>query len=217
MRYMNSSHKSPVTIFTIVGLSFFTLAFAALSVWAYMSYRDQKTNVDSKIDDAVTIAEKEQADELEAKFLEREKQPNKSFAGPSDYGTFSFKYPKTWSVYVEKDGSTGGDYTAYFNPSTVPSVDSSASRYALVLTIEDENYEDVLDSYESRVNEGDLKTSPVKINDQSGTRLDGAFSDDIRGAAVIYKIRDKTATVQTQADTFKPDFDALIKTITFVQ
>ena len=52
-------------------------------------------------------------------------------------------------------------------------------------------------------------------NGQSGTRLDGKFSDDIRGAAVIYKIRDKTAVIQTDADTFKADFDALIKTITF--
>ena len=47
------------------------------------------------------------------------------------------------------------------------------------------------------------------------SRFDGSFSDDIRGSAVIYKIRDKTVTLRTDAETFRPAFDELIKTITF--
>jgi hypothetical protein len=46
-------------------------------------------------------------------------------------------------------------------------------------------------------------------------RLDGSFSTDIRGSAVIFKIRDKTVTIRTDADTFKPDFENIIKTINF--
>jgi hypothetical protein len=55
------------------------------------------------------------------------------------------------------------------------------------------------------------------VNGENGVRLDGNFSDEIRGAAVIFKIRDKTAVLRTDADTFKPDFETLIKTVTFVK
>jgi len=73
----------------------------------------------------------------------------------------------------------------------------------------------VIEDYKDLVKSGKLTTSSVKANSQNGTRLDGSFTKDIRGAAVIYKIRDKTAIIRTDADTFKPDFENLIKTITF--
>lgn len=203
------------SVFVIIGLSVFTVAFAALSVWALINYLDQKDNVDSKIATAVADAEKKLGDELEAKFIEREKEPLKSFTGPSDYGTLSFKYPKTWSTYVSNDGTKGTGYEAYFSPGAVPSLQSNASRYALHVAIVDESYEDVLKDFEALVKKGDLKTSATKAGDQNGTRLDGNFSKDLRGAAVVYKIRGQTAIIQTDADTFKPDFEALIQTITF--
>lgn len=201
----------------IIALSVFAVAFAGLSIWAYMNYMDQKNNVDSKIDVAVAEAEKKLGDKLEADFIEREKEPLKSFAGPSDYGTLGFKFPKTWNVYISNDGSKDDGYQAFFSPGNVPSVESDASRYALNVRIINDSYEEVLGDYESLVKKGDLKTSPTKANGEDGTRLDGNFSKDIRGSAVVYKIRDKTAIVQTEADTFKPDFEALIKTISFVK
>ncbi len=215
----SQSERGAVTIstFVIIGLSVFAVAFAALSVWAFVNYMDQKNNVDSKVSAAVTSAEKQLSDELEAKFIEREKEPLKSFSGPSDYGTLSFKYPKTWNVYISNDGAKGNGYEAYFSPSAVPSLNSTGSRYALHVAIVNETYEEVLGEYEALVKKGDLKTSATKAGGQNGTRLDGSFSKDIRGAAVVYKIRDKTAIIQTDADTFKADFDALTQTISFVE
>lgn len=201
----------------IIALSVFVVAFAGLSIWAYVNYMDQKNNVDAKIDTAVAKAEKSLADKLEADFVEREKQPLKSFTGPTDYGTLGFKYPKTWNSYISNDGSRGNGYQVFFSPGSVPSVDSSASRYALNVRIVDDSYERVLDDYAALVKKGDLKTSPTKAGDEDGTRLDGNFSKDIRGSAVVYKIRDKTAIIQTEADTFKTDFEAVIKTITFIK
>ena len=205
------------SVVTIGLLSLFTVAFAGLSIWAYVNYMDQKNNVDSKINSAVADAEKNLGDKLEKDFIEREKEPLKSFTGPSDYGTLAFKFPKTWNVYVSNDGTKDTGYEAYFSPGNVPSINSASSRYALHVTILNDNYDEVIGKYESLVKKGDLKTSPTKANGQDGTRLDGNFSKNIRGAAVVYKIRDKTAILQTEADTFKPDFDALVKTITFVQ
>jgi hypothetical protein len=199
----------------IAGLSVFAVLFAGLAVWAYVNYADQKNNVDAKVTNAVSKAEKVQADSLEHKFAEREKEPLRSFVSPTDYGSLGFKYPKTWSVYVADDGSSSKSYKAFLNPATVPPVNDESSRYALRVSIVDQKYEDVIADYKDLVKTGKLTTSSVKANGQNGTRLDGSFTKDIRGAAVIYKIRDKTAILRTDADTFKPDFEDLIQTITF--
>ena len=71
---------------------------------------------------AVAEAKKEQATLDEDKFAQREKEPNRQFVGPDDYGRLTFDYPKTWSVYVARDTSRGGTYEAYLNPITVPPV-----------------------------------------------------------------------------------------------
>jgi hypothetical protein len=165
----------------------------------------------------VATAKKEQADSDEAKFAEREKEPNREFAGPDDYGRVTFKYPKTWSVYVATDATTGGGkYTAYLNPIVVPAVTgSTAQQYALRVTIEQTAYDKEIATYKALIQKGDLKSQPVSANGHDGTRLDGTFSKNIRGAAVLFKIRDKTVTIQTDADTFKPDFENIIKTIDF--
>ncbi len=186
----------------------------SLAAWFYMNYVEQKTDVDSKIDQAVATAKKVQADEDEAKFLEREKEPKRQFVGPDDYGRVSFNYPKTWSVFVNKDASNGGTYEAYLNPVTVPPV-SSTQQFAIRVIIEEKDYDKAIAGYDALVKKGDLKSSSVKADGVNGTRLDGSFSKDIRGSAVIFKIRDKTLTIRTDANTFNNDFNDLITTIKF--
>lgn len=204
------------SIIAIIGLVVLVLATGSAAIWAYVNYNEQKTNVDGKISLAVAQGKKDQADADEAKFAEREKEPNRQFVGPDDYGRLTFDYPKTWSVYVAKDVTKGGAYEAYLNPITVPPV-SETQQYSLRVTIEEKDYDQVVKSYDPLVKKGDLRTSATSANGNNGTRLDGNFTKDIRGSAVIYKIRDKTATIRTDADTFKPDFENLIKTINFNQ
>lgn len=200
----------------IVGIIFIvtTLAASGVMIWALLNYFDQKDNVDTKVSTAVTAAVKVQADKDALEFETEDKKPNRIFAGPEDFGAVSFSYPKTWSVYVDKDGNTSNSYQAYLNPVTVPPV-SSAQQYALRVMIETKDYDQVLGTYQALVKKGDLKSSVVKASGQDGTRLDGSFSKDIRGSAVVFKIRDKTLTIRSDADTFKVDFDALIATIDF--
>lgn len=200
----------------VVLLALVSALAIGLAVWGIVNYLDQKSNVDGKVSDAVATAKKEQADSDEVKFTARDKEPNRQFVGPDDYGRLTFNYPKTWSVYINKDASNGGTYEAYLNPVSVPAV-SSAQQYALRVSIEEKEYASVLGSYDSLVKKGDLKSSAVSAEGSNGTRLDGKFSKDIRGSAVIFKIRDKTVTLRTDADSFKTDFDALIKTIKFNQ
>ena len=196
-----------------ISLIVVTLGLAGTLFWALTNYFDQKDNVDTKVSTAVTTAVKKQADADAKNFEILDKLPNRQFAGPEDFGALSFNYPKTWSTYIAKDAQAGV-YQAYLNPVSVPAV-TSTSQYALRVTIETKDYNVVLNSYQQAIKKGDLKSSPVKINGVDGTRIEGAFTKDIRGSAVVFKLRDKTVTIRTDADTFKGDFDALVASITF--
>lgn len=204
------------SVIAIIGLVILVLGSGSFAIWAYVNYQDQKTNVDGKVELAVAEAKKAQADEDEQKFAEREKEPRRQFTGPDDYGRLTFDYSKTWSVYEATDVTSGKGrtYNAYLNPVTVPPV-TNQQQYALRVVIEQRDYDDVVNSYENLVKKGDLKSSSFSANGHSGARLDGNFTKDIRGSAVIFKIRDKTVTLRTDANTFKPDFEKLIKTIDF--
>jgi hypothetical protein len=215
-RHKNEQGGISGSMLAIIGLTVLVLAAGGLAIWAYVNYSEQKTDVDGKVKLAVAQGKKEQRDDDETKFAEREKEPNRTFVGPDDYGRLTFSYPKTWSAYVASDVARGGSYQAYLNPVVVPPV-SPTQQFSLRVTIEQKDYDQVVKTYESLVKKGDLRTSAVSANGNNGTRLDGNFTKDIRGSAVIYKIRDKTVTVQTDADTFKPDFENIIKTINFNQ
>lgn len=220
LKKMTTYNKGAVDgwMISTIGLIILVLGFGSLAIWAYMNYNEAKTDIDGKIALAEAEAKKEQAEEDEAKFAEREKEPRREFIGPDDYGRLSFTYPKTWSVYVAKDAQKGGDYEAFLHPVQVPSLENQATQQvALRLQIVDKDYDVYLKQYERLVSDGKLRSSTVSVNGENGIRFDGDFTKDIRGAAVIFKIRDKTAVLRTDADTFKPDFEALIKTVTFVK
>lgn len=211
-----TQQRGAVNVWLILSIVFAvtTVTAAGFFVWSYTNYMDQKNNVDTKISAAVAVAQKEQADADEAKFLERDKQPNRQFVGPDDYGRLMFDYPKTWSVFVNKDTSQSETFEAYLNPVSVPPL-GNTTQFALRVTIESRDYDTVIQSYSNLVKQSKLTSSATTADDVAGTRLDGSFTNDIRGSAVIFKIRDKTVTLRTDADTFKGDFDALISTITF--
>jgi len=202
-------------VWLLVGVIFIVLTalLGGAFGWALVNYFDQKDNVDTKVSTAVNEAVKKQADADAATFEAEDKKPNRQFAGPEDFGALSFDYPKTWSTYIEEDASDGV-FKAYLNPVAVPPIDEK-TQFALRITIQTENYDRLIESFQELVKKGDLKSSVVKINGVDSSRLDGKFSDDIRGSAVIFKIRDKTVVVRTDADTFKGDFDALVTSIKF--
>ncbi|MDB5186843.1 MAG: exported protein of unknown function [Candidatus Saccharibacteria bacterium] len=216
LKRINENGAVSGSLIAIILLGILFLAAGSAAIWAYSNYTEQKTNVDGKIDLAVAEARKEQADIESAKFAEREKEPNRQFVGPDDYGRLTFDYPKTWSVYIAQDVTEGGTYESYLNPVTAPPV-SDKQQFSLRVTIEQTDYDKVIKQYDARIKKGDLRSGGFSANGNSGIRFDGNFTKDIRGAAVILKIRDKTVTLRTDADTFKPDFENIIKTINFNQ
>lgn len=204
----------------IIVVSLIAVTFVGLFIWMFLQYNELSEDVKGQIDAAVTEAKDEQAAKMEAEFSEREKYPYRTFSGPADYGELTFEYPKTWSVYVAADASNGGDYTAYFNPVQVDTVGRDTIN-ALRLVIRDKNFDDVASEYQralDRNNSGLTVTSITfgKNNDVTGNRYSGKIPNtDLNGYIVIFKIRDKTAILQTDSVYFQDDFDKLINTITF--
>ncbi len=201
---------------TAILLGIFMALFAGLSLWLFLLYNEQKTDVDGKVALAVSEAKKKQADDDEARFAEREKEPRREFVGPDDYGRVTFMYPKTWSTYVDSVSGNTGDFEAYLNPGVVPAV-SSNQPFALRILIQDTDYDKTLSKYDSLVRSGKLKSSSVTVDGQPGTRLDGEFTKDIRGSVVSFKVRDKTLSIFTDITTsdIKSEYDKIIKTVKF--
>lgn len=201
----------------IVILTLVSLTFIGLFVWMLLQYNDVKTDVDGQINVAVSKAVDEKAMAMEEEFLEREKEPYRDFAGPADYGELSFKYPKTWSVYVASDASKGGDYEAYFNPIEVNTV-SKDTINALRVTIRDKAYDDVIAEYNRYLEKKDsnLSVQAVTVAGTSASRYTGNIPNtDLNGIIVIFKIRDKTAILQTDSMNFESDFNKLLETVSF--
>ncbi len=228
---------SPMLIWVAL-LGVTTVGFAGLSIWAYMNYSSQKQNVDSKVTVAVAEAVKKQSDTDEANFAKAEKQPLRQFAGLDDYGRITFDYPKTWSAYQSTDVSNGNGatYAVYLNPTLVSPTPSSpladlalvpktasstvtdVPKFALRVVVEQKSYDTSLKQYDDYIKSGQLKSSAFSNDNKiTGTRLDGNFNQNIRGSAIVIKMRDRTLTIRTDADVFKADFEALIKTLNFNQ
>lgn len=197
-----------------IGLSVLVLGLGSFGIWAFVAYSEANSNLDGKLKVAAAEARAEQAELDEEKFAEREKQPNKTFLAPDDYCGLTFKYPKLWSEYWSERLTNGGDFQAYIHPGYVKPV-SNSEQFAIRVSIEQKDYDTVVAQYDGLVQKGDLKQSVTSSEGHDGARLTGSFSKNIRGDAVIYRCRDKTITVRTDADAFKKDFEEIIRTIDF--
>lgn len=196
---------NPLLISNII-TAIVVVILAGVSIWSYTNYLDQKNNTQEKISVAVKKAQDAQIKVDEAQFIEREKVPTRRFQGPADLGGVTFEYPKTWSVYMAKSASA---LEAYLYPEVVPTV-ASTQAFATRVLVEDKGYDEVIKSYASLVEKGDLRSEAKVVKGFSGIRLDGKFSKTREGSAVIFKVRDKTLTLATDSTNFRADFDNTI-------
>lgn len=206
-----------IKLIAIIVLSLISVTFIGLFIWMSLQYDTARTDVDGQIAVAVADAKDEQATKMEAEFLEREKYPYKTFSGPADYGELTFEYPRTWSVYIADSATTGGDFNAYFNPIEVNTV-SEDTINALRVSILNDSFDDTIQKYQKDMDKKDsnLTVESVTFNGITGNRYTGTIpGTELSGFIVIFKIRDKTAILQTDSVLFKEDFDKLLETVTF--
>ncbi len=210
------SHNTLIETILLVIVSLIAVLFIWLYIQKYIEWDAISTNVDSQIESAVAVAIEAKTTELEAEFAEREKFPYKDFMGPADYGSFSFQYPQTWSVYVAKDAVGGGDFEAYFNPGEVNPV-SATSINALRMRIRDTSFDSVVRGYESQIKNGKLALRTEMVGGVLANIYTGELATNMRGAIMILKLRDKTVMLQTDAETFLDDFYRVLETVKLVE
>lgn len=196
-------------VITSIVLGVLVVILGSVAIWAVINYNDWRNDVQGRINVAVSDARRVQAEEDEARFAEREKEPYDRFIGPDDLGRVEFNYPKTWSVHVARAGGNQ-PFEAFLHPDVVPPINKNQTQYALRVEILNRGYEDVVRSYENRVERGDLRVASVAASGFNGTRYDGNLNQNFDGSMVIFQIRDKTLVVRTDAPVYRPDFDNIV-------
>ena len=209
-----------ILIIATIAASLVAVAFAGLFVWMMTERNEAQSDIDTKISLAVTAAKEEQREADLLEFDEIEKTPYKVFYGPTDYGSLSFEYPKSWSVYVAESAVNGGNFSAYLNPDQVEAVSNNTVN-ALRVKILNTSFEAVTQNYQQLIAGGktDLtmisanigKNDSIVANLYTGTLPDSTLI----GYMVVFKIRDKTAILQTDSVLFESDFEKLLQTVTF--
>lgn len=207
-------HSSLVKTILLVFTTILSITFLGLFIWMFFQYNEASTDVEGKVELAVAKAENDIRTELEKEFEEKEKYPFKTFAGPVDFGQLTFEYPKTWSVYVPDDASRAQDFRAYFSPGQVNVVDDKtimSLRVSIVNTLTDE----VKEGYADRVEQGEMTVSTTVVNGVNVDVYTGKLESDNQGIVCLFKIRDKTAIIQTDAMLFSEDFYRVLGKIRF--
>ena len=204
---------NPLLISTIL-LAIFLVVAAGGFIWAYMQMTEWKTNVQARVDAAVTEGKSQQKGEDDKRFLEQEKKPYRIYQGPSDMGSIRFNYPKTWSGYIATSDTTR--LNVYFSPLIVPIVKEGVTPYALRISVTNRSYAETVRSYQHLVEDGKVKVSTVIIGKTKdfagykGVRVDGQLTETINGSVVILKLRDKTLQMFVDSHDFVNDFNKTV-------
>ena len=201
----------------IIILSLVSVTFIGLFIWMFMEYDTLKTDYDSNLAGEVAKARDEQAIDDAHKCQEEKEFPYNIFAGPVDYGELNFEYPKTWSVYIAKDAANGGDFEAYLNPLQVEPISNNTVN-ALRVRIVDKSFDETVKEYQRFLENKNkpLSVESVTVNGVTANRYSGTLpGTELNGYMLVFKIRDKTAILQTDSVLFKDSFDKLIQTIKF--
>lgn len=214
--------KPPIGFIIALVIVILLLVFSVvLAVMFYSQMQDYKLNSDQKSAAAVAVAKKAQEEELNKAFIEKEKEPLKSYTSPTASGSVSITYPKTWSAYVNEQ-STGNVLDAFFNPNFVPYNSGSSDGTAVALRAQmlSTQYSAAMNEYNAKVTQGKIKAVPFKPEKVPsatvGVRLDGEIIQGRNGSMVVIPVRDKTLKIWTEGTSNVSDFNNFVlKNLTF--
>lgn len=190
----------------------FTTIFAGLFVWAYLGMTGFKNNVDQKVAAANKIAVAQESQRKDNEFLEAEKSPSKTFRGSDTFGGITFKYPKTWSGYVEETGKGSTPLDGYFHPGVVPDLKGNAA-FALRVKVIDKSYAVYVKNFDAKIKQGKLTAKAFAVKSQPdvvGLRIDGEVNTGQNNHMIVLPLRDKTIEISTEADQFEGDFENFV-------
>jgi len=192
---------------------------AGFGFWAYTGRQDYKNNVDAKIAEAVVRAEGVNSAKKDQEFLEREKEPLRSYKGPAAYGSVELLFPKTWSAYIDESGKSNAPLDGTLHPGFVPGLLSGA-KVAVRFQVLNSSYAQTTRTLDNLVKTGKSTITPYrssKVADVVGVRVDGEYQATKQGSMVVLPLRDKTLQIWTEGTQFTNDFNNIIlPNLTFV-
>lgn len=213
------SQKSTGLIIGFVLVVLLLVAATVFGFWAFMSRADYKNNSDQKATAAVTAAEAQQKQQLDAQFAEQEKQPLKTYTTPSQYGSVVLTYPKTWSAYVVESDNSSQPVDGYFYPNFVPNVAAQSNNYYLRVQVDGSSYASVVKTYEDKAKQGTVTITsfaPSQVASATpGVRINGQLDSSKQGSMVILPLRDKTLKIWTENDAAANDFNTVLTNLTY--
>lgn len=183
----------------------------SFGTWAFMSRQDYKNNSDAKSAKAASAAIQATQAADATKYAEEAKNPLKQFVGPSQYGSITAHYPKTWSGYVIKNSNT--PLNAFFHPDVVTDITAQDAAFALRIQVVNQSYASVLQNYEAQVQSKKVTVIPYslpKVPSVVGSRIDGQISIHNQGSVVVLPLRNLTLLISTESQSFEPDFNNII-------
>ena len=206
------THRPWVLLISLATMTFLLLAFIVFSIWAFTSRLDYKTNSDKNASDAVAIAVQKESTRKDSEFLEKEKNPLKTYQGPEAYGSISISYPKTWGAYVVQTDRAALPVDGYFHPNYVPGVQSGTA-FALRVQITNVAYDQEMKQFDGKVKSGKLVVSPFtakNVPGVTGARVEGEINTGQKDYMILVPLRDKTLKISTESQQFVGDFDNII-------
>lgn len=210
---MKSNQQGAVNVLfiSVVSLALLLVGAASFGVWAFLGKQDYKTNLDSKVQAQVKVAEQQISTQKDNEYLEKEKLPLKTYNGPSTYGSINLQYPKTWSGYVVEAGNSSSVVDAYFYPGVVPSVNDTSKAFALRVQVVSTQYADVLKEVQNLQQQTAGSTvasySLPKVSGTIGVIVKGSVGNNKTGTMILLPLRDKTIKIWTEGGDFQSDFD----------
>lgn len=187
-----------------------TLLVGALGfgAWAYVQAQDYKTNFDEKVAGAVEVAVDRAKTEKDNEFLEREKNPYKVYSSPAQYGSYSFQYPKTWSVYENEQNNS---LVVLMQPELVSA--NPATAYSLKIEVLNTPYDASLQQLDPVIRSGKATVAAfalAKVPTVVGLRADGQIDQNKTGSTIFLPLRDKTIKVSAESQDRIKDFNTII-------
>jgi len=199
---------------------FMSLAFVlsmGFGVWAFSGMQENQKDLDSKIATATEVAVQEAESAKDVEFAEEQKTPFKKYVGSATYGSLSFEYPKTWSVYAEEKTS-GTILDFYGQPDLIPGISKTVT-FVFRAQILGSAYDTEVKKFDSIAKSGKVTVTayrPDKVQSQLGVIVRGEIATGKTGVLVLLPQRDKTFKLWTESNDYLNDFDGILKSISFV-
>jgi len=181
--------------------------------WAYSQMTEYRDESDAKTQVAVDAAVEKESIRKDKAHAEADKDPLKTYSGPSAYGSVQVKFPKTWSGYVDDTSGGSSSVDGYFNPGVVPSTDSEKSVFALRVQVISSSYSSVLQTFSSQQKAGKLKVSAYslpKLPKVVGVKVVGTLSDNTNVTMVVLPLRSGTVKIWTEGSQGLADYNKYI-------